>query len=161
MLAGPQVIDAMVNVWESSDPAAPLARRLLAALQAGQDAGGDPRGKQAAGLLVVSPGRGYGGLTDVLVDLRCDDGPEPIGEIARMLDLHELYFGSTPDAQLLPWSGPLSEEVAARLAREGYASGDLATDLYDWMGRENFEERWHDGRIDPVVLEQLRRATGS
>jgi hypothetical protein len=76
-----------------------------------------------------------------------------------MLDLHDLYFGSTPDEDLLPLEGPLLAELADRLAATGYRSGDVARDLYDWMGRENFEERWHDGKVDPVVLDQLRQAT--
>jgi uncharacterized Ntn-hydrolase superfamily protein len=161
MLAGPEVVEAMVEAWLAGHDAQPVARRLVAALRAGQEAGGDPRGKQAAALLVVSPGAGYGGLSDVLADLRSDDSPEPIGDLERMLDLHDLYFGSTPDDQLLPLDGPLVDELVERLAATGYRSGDVARDLYDWMGRENFEERWRDGKVDPVVLDQLRRATPS
>jgi uncharacterized Ntn-hydrolase superfamily protein len=158
MLVGPEVVDAMVGAWCDSPPNAPLARRLLASLRAGQEAGGDPRGKQAAALIVVSPGGGYGGLSDVVVDLRSDDSPEPIGELERMLDLHELYFGRTPEDELLILDESLAAELRPRLERAGYCSGDVARDLYDWMGRENFEERWHDGKVDPVVLEQLRRS---
>jgi uncharacterized Ntn-hydrolase superfamily protein len=159
MIAGPGVVDAMVDAWLSSAAAPSLARRLVAALVAGEAAGGDPRGRQAAAVLVVSPGAGYGGLGDVVVDLRSDDSPEPIGELQRMLDLHDLYFGRTPDGELLDWDAELSAEAAGRLARAGYASGDVRRDLYDWMGRENFEERWHDGRLDPVVLAHLRATT--
>lgn len=158
MLVGPEVVDAMVDAWCGSRPEALLARRLLAALRAGQDAGGDPRGKQAAAVLVVSPGGGYGGLSDVVVDLRSDDSPEPIDDLDRMLDLHELYFGSTPEEELLPLDESLAAELRPLLARAGYSSGDVSRDLYDWMGRENFEERWHDGKVDPVVLDQLRRS---
>jgi uncharacterized Ntn-hydrolase superfamily protein len=159
LLAGPEVVDAMVEVWRAGVAQPNLARRLVAALAAGQDEGGDPRGKQAAAVLVVSAGAGYGGLGDVVVDLRSDDSPEPIAELQRMLDLHELYFGSTPDEQLLELSPELDEELARRLAATGYASGDLRRDLYDWMGRENFEERWREGRLDPVVLDHLRATT--
>lgn len=159
MLAGPGVVDAMVDEWCRSPRSEPIARRLVASLRAGQDAGGDPRGKQAAAVIVVSPGGGYGGLSDVVVDLRSDDSPEPIAELERMLDLHDLYFGSTPEAELLPLDASLARELRPRLARAGYASGDVSRDLYDWMGRENFEERWHDGKVDPIVLDQLRRAT--
>ncbi len=160
MLVGPEVIDAMVDAWRRSDPALPLARRLVAALRAGQEAGGDPRGKQAAAVIVVSPGGGYGGLSDMAVDLRSDDSPEPIADLERMLDLHELYFGRTPDEELLVVDATLARELRERLARAGYRSGDLWRDLYDWMGRENFEERWHDGgKVDPVVVDQLRKAT--
>jgi len=158
MLVGPEVVDAMAEAWLRSEAADDTARRLLVALRAGQDAGGDPRGKQAAALLVVSAGGGYGGLSDVAVDLRSDDSPEPIGELERMLDLHDLYFGSTPDDQLLPLDEVLASELRPRLARAGYDSGDVGRDLYDWMGRENFEERWHEGKVDPVVLDQLRRS---
>jgi len=158
MLVGPEVVDAMVRSWCEGDPGAPLPRRLLGALRAGQDAGGDPRGKQAAALLVVAPSGGYGGLSDVVVDLRSDDAPEPIAELERMLDLHELYFGRTPDAELLVLDGALADELRGWLAKVGYDSGDVARDLYDWMGRENFEERWRDAKVDPVVLEHLRRS---
>ena len=161
LLAGPEVVDAMVDSWLASAAEPSLARRLVAALETGQAAGGDPRGKQAAALLVVSPGAGYGGLGDVVVDLRSDDAPEPIAELARMLDLHDLYFGSTPADQLLPYDAQLTGELAERLAVAGYRSGDVRRDLYDWMGRENFEERWHEDRLDPVVLLHLRRTTGA
>ncbi|MGH8902846.1 MAG: DUF1028 domain-containing protein [Egibacteraceae bacterium] len=157
MLAGSQVVDAMVKTWVGSDPAASLAQRLVGALGAGQEAGGDPRGKQAAAVLVVSAGAGYGGLSDVAVDLRSDDSPEPIGDLMRMLDLHELYFGMTPESELLAFDDRLLEELRVRLASVGYASGDVSRDLYDWMGRENFEERWYDDKVDPIVLQQLQK----
>ncbi|NEK87453.1 DUF1028 domain-containing protein [Blastococcus saxobsidens] len=160
LLAGPEVVDAMADRWLATAAEPSLARRLVACLAAGQDAGGDPRGKQAAAVLVVADGAGYGGLGDVVVHLRSDDSPEPIGELARMLDLHDLYFGSTPADQLLPYDDVLVGELRARLAATGYATGDVQRDLYDWMGRENFEERWHDGRLDPVVLDHLRSTTG-
>ena len=158
MLAGPEVVDAMAEIWLHSAENHNLADRLVTSLEAGQTAGGDPRGKQAAAVLVVSKGGGYGGLSDVVVDLRCDDNPEPIKELQRMLVLHNLYFGSTPPEQLLLMNETLQTEIQAFLKTTGYNSGDFWRDLYDWMGRENFEERWHDGQIDPVVLEQLRRA---
>jgi uncharacterized Ntn-hydrolase superfamily protein len=161
LLAGPEVVDAMVEAWLSTAQEPSLARRLVAALAAGQEAGGDPRGKQAAAVLVVAPGGGYGGLGDVVVDLRSDDSPEPIGELQRMLDLHDLYFGRTPEEDLLAYDAALEHELRQRLAATGYGSGDLRRDLYDWMGRENFEERWHDQRLDPVVLEHLRAATAA
>lgn len=160
LLAGPEVVDAMVTSWQSSAQDPSLARRLVQALAAGQEAGGDPRGKQAAAVLVLAPGGGYGGLSDVVVDLRSDDSPEPIGELTRMLDLHDLYFGSTPEHELLDLDDALVVEVRDRLAVAGYASGEVSRDLYDWMGRENFEERWRADRLDPVVLGHLRATTG-
>jgi uncharacterized Ntn-hydrolase superfamily protein len=161
LLAGPEVVQAMAETWLASAAEPSLAQRLVACLTAGQQAGGDPRGKQAAAVLVVAPAAGYGGLSDVVVDLRSDDAPEPIDELHRMLDLHELYFGSTPEDELLPYDEPLLAELARRLPTAGYGTGDVRRDLYDWMGRENFEERWHDDRLDPVVLQHLRATTGA
>ena len=66
----------------------PFARRLLAALDAAEESGGDWRGKQAAGLLVVpAEGRPW----EALVELRVDDHEEPLGELRRLLDLHDGY----------------------------------------------------------------------
>lgn len=155
MLTGPEVVDEMVRVWEDSSDDE-LAQRLVKSLAAGQAAGGDPRGKQAAAVLVISEGKGYGGLSDVFVDLRCDDAAEPIDELLRMLELHDLYFGSTPEDQLFTIDETMSADLQSMLKNVGYDSGDVSKDLYDWMGKENFEERWHDNKIDPVVFEQLK-----
>jgi uncharacterized Ntn-hydrolase superfamily protein len=159
ILTGADVVEEMVGSWLRTADEPSMARRLLAALEAGDAAGGDRRGRQSAAILVVAPGAGYGGTTDVAVDLRSDDAPAPLPELARLLDLHDLYFGSTPDDQLLELDAALSAEVARRLGTLGYATGELSANLSDWMGRENFEARWHDGRLDPVVLAHLRRAT--
>jgi uncharacterized Ntn-hydrolase superfamily protein len=87
-----------------------LAGRLLAALDAGQEAGGDPRGKQSAALLVVREGGGYGGNNDRMVDLRVDDHPEPIRELARIRDLHPLYFGETKPGDVVAVEGDVSRK---------------------------------------------------
>src|SRR6478736_3149263 len=78
ILAGEDVVLAMEAAWETTDDDAPLGRRLLAALTAGDDAGGDSRGRQSAALLVVREGAGYGGHDDVAVDLRVDDHADPV-----------------------------------------------------------------------------------
>ena len=155
MLVSADTVDALAETFAASE--GPLARRLLAALVAAQAAGGDRRGQQSAALLVARRGGGYGGA-DVAVDLRVDDHPAPLRELERLLGLHELYFGSTPAERWLPVSGTLEAELRAALARLGYSTGDLEADLERWAGIENLEERV-DGaaRIDPVVLDELRR----
>lgn len=137
----------------------PLAVRLLEALAAAQAAGGDRRGQQSAALLVVEPDGGYGGFTDVLVDLRVDDHPTPVAELARLFDLHEELFGATPRERWLEVDDALRHELADRLLRLGY-EGEFADAFGRWSGSENLEERV-DGveRIDPVVLDHLRRQT--
>jgi uncharacterized Ntn-hydrolase superfamily protein len=149
ILTGPEVLEAVATTFEQT--AGPLAERLLAALLAGDRAGGDRRGRQSAGLLVVSEAGGYGGGSDVLVDLRADDHPDPVPELARLLELHTLYFGKPEE--VLPLEGALKEEVDARLARLGRSS------LEEWAGIENFEERLVADGIDVLVLEELRKAT--
>ena len=140
----------MVEAWAAGDPTAPLGRRLLAALLAGDRAGGDRRGRQSAALLVVAKGQGYGGTSDVAVDLRVDDHADPVPELSRLLDLHSLYFDKPDPATLLDLTGPLAEEVRSLLAARGYP------DLESWAGVENLEERLVPGRIDPLVLNHLR-----
>jgi len=84
-LAGPQVIEA---VWKTFEAATgPLAERLMAAIDAGQAAGGDSRGKQTAALLIVKPKAGPAGWSDRAIDLRVDDHPEPMTELRRLLNV--------------------------------------------------------------------------
>jgi uncharacterized Ntn-hydrolase superfamily protein len=159
ILTGPEVVAAMVAAWHDRH-GEELARRLLAALVAGEAAGGDRRGRQSAAVRVWRAGAAYGGVLDLAVDLRVDDHAAPVGELARLLDLHELYFGKPDPASLLPLEGELAAEVAACLARLGHPSSDeqgLAAALERWAGTENYEERLVPGKLDPVVLEQLRR----
>ena len=84
-LAGPQVLEAMVQSIESSR--GPLAERLLAALDAAQAAGGDSRGMQSAAILIVKPLAGASGFSDRAVDIRIDDHRQPLVELRRLLDL--------------------------------------------------------------------------
>ncbi len=61
----------------------------MAALQAGEDAGGDRRGRQSAALLVVRKDGGYGGANDRYIDLRVEDHRDPTRELARLLEIHK------------------------------------------------------------------------
>ncbi len=154
ILAGPQVVEAMLAAWQASDPGLPLARRLLAALQAGDAAGGDRRGRQSAALLVVTEGGGYLGGNDVLADLRVDDHPEPCAELERLVELHHLYFDPPDPADRLPIEGAVAARVDAALATLGIAALD------DWVASENYEMRVQPGIIDRLVLEALERQAG-
>jgi uncharacterized Ntn-hydrolase superfamily protein len=160
ILTGPEVVDDMRTAFLDTASEVRFASRLLIALRAGDAAGGDKRGRQSAALLVVAKGQGYGGTSDVVVDLRIDDHPDPFGEIERLLDLHTLYFGPPDPAQLLELSGAVGTEVRSRLAALGHTGPDTAagldTALADWAGIANLEERMVTGRIDPLVLDHLR-----
>jgi uncharacterized Ntn-hydrolase superfamily protein len=155
ILVSEDTVAALGAAFEAS-AGRPLAERLLEALAAAQAAGGDRRGQQSAALLVVQPDGGYGGFTDVLVDLRVDDHATPVAELARLYGLHRALFGQTPREE---WVEADADELRERLGRLGY-DGDPADAFRRWAGNENLEERV-DGveRVDPVVLEHLRRTS--
>lgn len=92
ILAGPEVVQSMSAAFEARGDLE-FADRLIAALQAGQAAGGDTRGQQAAALVVARERGGFAGYTDRAYDLRVDDHPTPIAELARLLSIHRETFG--------------------------------------------------------------------
>ena len=158
ILVSGDTVDAIARTFEAN-AGSRLAARLIECLAAGQAAGGDSRGQQSAALLVVAKDGGYGGLSDVLVDLRVDDHEHPISELQRLYGLHHAIFGKTPREEWLEVDETLGAEIGERLARLGFA-GDLGKAFLHWAGRENLEERVDGvGSVDPVVLEVLRRAT--
>ncbi|MGH9778106.1 MAG: DUF1028 domain-containing protein [Candidatus Acidiferrales bacterium] len=161
ILTGPEVVQAISKSFQSSKGS--LAERLMAALEAGDAAGGDRRGKESAALLVVRAGAGYGGVTDRWIDLRVDDHPEPVGELRRLLGVHTLYFGETKE--LVPLTPELVKEIQEVLKRAGFYKGEI-TGVYDaatrkaledFQGWENLEMRFRkDDQIDRVVLDYIR-----
>jgi uncharacterized Ntn-hydrolase superfamily protein len=156
ILVSAATVDAIAETFEAT-AGKPLAERLLDCLDAAQAAGGDRRGQQAAALLVVERDAGYAGLSDSVVDLRVDDHERPLGELRRIYALHQAIFGETPREEWLEVDDELEAELRERLGRLGY-NGDLAEAFFAWAGKENLEERV-DGveRVDPVVIEELRR----
>ncbi|MBT6788269.1 MAG: DUF1028 domain-containing protein [Verrucomicrobia bacterium] len=94
ILTGKEVVDTMASSFEQSQKQAKggLCDWLADALMAGQDAGGDSRGRQSAALLVVRKKGGYGGGNDRFIDLRVDDHKTPIAELRRLLQLHKNLF---------------------------------------------------------------------
>jgi uncharacterized Ntn-hydrolase superfamily protein len=161
ILVGRETVDAMARAYEGTG--GDLAARLLAALDAGQEAGGDSRGEQSAALLVVREGGGYGGDNDRVIDLRVDDHPHPIRELIRIRDLHTLYFGETGPEDVVAIDGDVREQVVESLRRRGYLQEDdpddeaLYRSLTVFMGTENFEEREQArGYLDRAVLEFMR-----
>jgi uncharacterized Ntn-hydrolase superfamily protein len=152
VLVGEEVVEAMRAAWDASGDEAPLARRLLAALTAGNDAGGDRRGRQSAALLVVREDAGYGGHDDIAVDLRVDDHTDPVTELARLLDLNDLYLTASTEEEKVPVTAELEQELEERAQALG------ARDFHAWVGTENYEMRVAaDGSwVDEKVLEILR-----
>jgi uncharacterized Ntn-hydrolase superfamily protein len=154
----------MTSAFESAE--GPLATRLVSALVAGDSAGGDRRGRQSAALLVVREAAGYGGASDVAVDLRVDDHADPVAELERLLELHGLYFPRPEELRFVEIDERLARELRTLLSDLGYSvgrdakgyDGSLKDALFAYAGTENLEERWSDeARIEVDVLEHLRR----
>lgn len=162
ILTGPEVIEEMVRAFTSVSGA--LADRLLAALSAGDRAGGDRRGRQSAALLVVRESGGYGGANDRATDLRVDDHSGPVQELIRLRSIHRLYLERPKEEDILEIDDALGTEIYALLVSLGAHEGGsgafdaaAAEALRVFMGIENLEERWVEGRrIDQNVLDYLR-----
>jgi tetratricopeptide (TPR) repeat protein len=131
ILAGPHVAQAMARAFENST--GELAERLYAALKAGDDAGGDRRGRQSASILVVRKGGGSSLNNDRLCYINVDDNPDPLLELGRLLPLQ------------LAWSlsgkrGPLVQQGQLEQAMM------LADSLVRWAPRSG-SHRIHQGCI--------------
>ena len=160
ILAGEQVVVAMLAAYRASHGQL-FVQRLLLALEAGDAAGGDRRGRQSACVRVWREGAAYGGGLDVAVDLRVDDHVEPVQELRRLVELHNLYFVRPDPNTLLDLDKELTREVTEALAKLGYTPEQGFRDSFArWVGTENFEERDVPGKIDPLVLDHLRRQAG-
>lgn len=117
-LVNEQTVEALVTTFVKTK--APLAERLLLALEAGQQAGGDLLGQQAAALLVVKESGGFGGFNDRLVDLRVDDHMEPIKELMRLYRMQQLIQTTAMPDQVVPISGNIKKLLVEQLIRLGF-----------------------------------------
>jgi uncharacterized Ntn-hydrolase superfamily protein len=133
ILVGETVVVAMEKAFLSS-AGRPLAERLLAALAAGDAAGGDSRGRQSAALLVCRAKGGYNGFTDRAVDVRVDDHADPFRELARLVGMavvNDLWnrgwtgFMEKRYAEALKWQ----EEATARAEAQPAMLPEVVYDL--------------------------------
>ncbi|WP_034764397.1 DUF1028 domain-containing protein [Rossellomorea vietnamensis] len=157
ILVDDQTVKAMADTFESTTGS--LAERLLQALDAGQEAGGDSRGMQSAALLVVKENGGYGGFNDRYIDLRVDDHASPIQELKRIYQLHQLYFKESNSGRVVLLEGEIHDEVERELTRLGYAKEkqSLYQNLKDYLHTENFEMReQEENYIDLDVLDYMK-----
>jgi uncharacterized Ntn-hydrolase superfamily protein len=167
ILTGPAVVQAMADAYRAAQ--GELAERLLAALRAGDAAGGDKRGRQSAALTVARPGGGYGGDTDRYLDLRVDDHADPVRELSRLLDLHHLYFRRPTPDQLTAITPDIARDIQQIIRASGHYTGEISgawdeatkAAFWDYVGQENLEERWSlegtPDMIDTVTLAYIRR----
>jgi len=160
ILTGADVVSSMAETFETAS--GPLVDRLLAALSAGDEAGGDSRGRQSAAVYVVREGAGYGGTIDIAVDLRVDDHPAPVPELHRLMGLQRLYFPDEGSLEFVDIDDEIASELRRRLgaAGEGGFDKSLRDRLYEYYGTENLEERWiEEPRIEVEALNYIREHT--
>ncbi|MBS4204456.1 DUF1028 domain-containing protein [Lederbergia citrea] len=160
ILAGREVVEAMAATFQATE--GDLATRLLKALESGEKAGGDRRGKQSAALLVVKENGGYGGVTDRYLDLRVDDHKEPVKELERIFALHQLYFKKSEPGDILLVKGELKNKLSAALQKLDFLKSVQPSDdevleaLKDFHLIENFDERVQEkGKVDRKVVEYI------
>ncbi len=150
ILAGPEVVESMARAFETTK--GELVDKLLAALEAGDKAGGDRRGKQSAAIIVVREAGGYGGYTDRYVDLRVDDHPEPIKELKRIFRIWDLTLLSREDPSDIIKLEDVADKIQEALRKLGYYRGEVTGKLdqetlealKNWMLINNFENKMRD-----------------
>jgi uncharacterized Ntn-hydrolase superfamily protein len=162
ILAGPQVVEAIAESYQSSD--LPLPERLHTALLAGDLAGGDRRGRQSAAIFIVKPQGGYAGFNDRWIDYRVDDHEDPVPQLGELLQLHRLYFEKSEPEDVLSIEGDILINLQQIMIKRGYKVAlsdeyDQQTQkaLREFLGNENFEDRtdFESGHIDAPVYNYL------
>jgi uncharacterized Ntn-hydrolase superfamily protein len=154
-------VDAMLDTYLKTK--GDLPAKLLASLKAGQNAGGDSRGQQSASLVVYRENGGYGGGSDVWIDVRVDDHPQPIAELSRVFDLYSLTLLEREDpTAITKLTGDILRKIATALVKKEYLSSDSYNEkdvknaLLRWIHTENFENKIRtDGFIWNSVLDYL------
>ncbi|WP_255195577.1 DUF1028 domain-containing protein [Halorarius litoreus] len=149
ILENEETLTAMADTFEATDGGLP--EKFIAALHAGNDAGGDSRGEQSAALYVAKPEGGYDGRNDRWVDVRVDDHEHPIDELERVFKIYDvtLLARESPE-ETRELTGETAEAVTTVLADLGFYDGtpgetfdDGAREaLEDFRGVNNFEN--HD-----------------
>jgi uncharacterized Ntn-hydrolase superfamily protein len=164
ILKGARVVKAMERTFLNTRGSLP--HRLYRALRDGDRAGGDRRGRQSAAILVVKRGAGYAGFNDRWLDYRVDDHEDPVTQLGELLEIHELYFGKSPEDDRLFLKGRSLLRIRMLLQNLGYLHEE-ASAKYDeitrealaaFLGNENFEERadiaagWIDRPVWKYIL---------
>ena len=131
ILAGAGVVDGLADTFLAGGR--PFPELLVGCLAEADLAGGDRRGRESAALLVVRAGGGYGGWNDRYIDLRVDHHDDPIGELARLVDLQRLYFERPTPADLTPIDDATAAEIRGLLEALGAGPGGRFGAVYTPM----------------------------
>ena len=131
ILAGAGVVDGLADTFLAGGR--PFPELLVACLAAADLAGGDRRGRESAALLVVRANGGYGGWNDRYIDLRVDHHDDPIGELARLVDLQRLYFERPTPTEMTPIDEAIAAEIRGILEALGAGPGGRFGTVYTPM----------------------------
>ncbi len=146
ILASKDVIKAMAEAFENTKN--DLVEKLFAALEAGQNEGGDRRGRESAAILIVKEKGAYDGGTDRYIDIRVDEHPRPIKELRKVFEIYDMCILLRDDPKdIIKLESEVMKNVKERLKIDGFYKGEI-NDLYDketrdalrdWLGTNNFE----------------------
>lgn len=163
ILANDRVVPLMEEAFLTAQGNLPT--RLYEALLAGDRAGGDKRGRQSAAIYVAKPRAGYGGFGDRWLDYRVDDHEDPVSRLGELLEMHELYFGKSPESERVELKEGALAQMMDILVHQGYMmNGSTFREAFNaFVGNENFEERadpeatWIDGPVLEFLLKKFRK----
>ncbi len=165
ILVGDTVLKAMETAFIESE-GEDLPERLIKALEAGDLAGGDARGRQSAALLVMRKNGGYAGLWDKYVDIRVDDHPDPIPELKRIYALWQRFFmldayGRIGDQYLKEGKKELAEkeyskamEIMKKVIAENPDDPDLLNEVAWFMVLRDIELKEAKELIDKALIQK-------
>lgn len=162
ILVSEDTVNSMIDTYLKTR--GDLAERLLSALEAGQKAGGDSRGQQSANLLVHKKNAGYGGGSDVYIDVRVDDHPQATSELRRVFELYSMTLLEREDPKDVTELTPaVYQEIGKKLKVLGYLKDDgfnekeVQPAFTRWLHTENFENKERkDNLVWNSVLNYLR-----
>lgn len=165
LLFGEETVHAIAKTYEET--IGKLEIRLYKALKAGEDAGGDKRGKQSACMVVVKKEGGYGGYSDRYLDLRVDNHSDPLEELRKLLDLHEIFLGYSDKNDKIFMNNKITKEIQCMLSNLGYYKGpndglwNKSTEIafLAFCDNENLEQRIDISNriIDKPALEYIKK----
>ncbi len=163
ILANERVVPAMEETYLNTEGNLPT--RLHAALLAGDRAGGDKRGRQSAAIYVAKPKAGYGGFVDRWLDYRVDDHEDPVPRLGELLEMHDLYFGKSPDSERVELKDQTLMQMREILTNTGYLKNgkEFTLAFNEFIGNENFEERadpeakWIDAPVLEYFVKKFRK----
>ncbi|MGB5910751.1 MAG: DUF1028 domain-containing protein [Promethearchaeia archaeon] len=146
ILASEDVVNAMAEAFKNNKN--DLVEKLFAALEAGQEKGGDRRGRESAAILIVREKGAYDGGTDRYIDIRVDEHPRPIKELRKVFEVYDMCILLRDDPKdIIKLESEVMKNVKERLKIDGFYKGEI-NDLYDketrdalrdWLGTNNFE----------------------